>query len=67
MNYKVFTIPPYDREFKRLVKKYRSLKTEYSELISSLEHNPQLRVALASDTLRRPLERHRIARRESAP
>ena len=41
MSYKVFTIPPYDKELKRLAKKYPSLKNEYARLIESLEQNPQ--------------------------
>ncbi|MBE7412645.1 MAG: type II toxin-antitoxin system RelE/ParE family toxin [Leptospiraceae bacterium] len=40
MNFKVFTIPNFDKEFKRLAKKYHSLKKEYGNLISSLEKNP---------------------------
>ena len=41
MSYRVFTIPPYDKELKRLSKKYHSLKNEYAGLIESLEQNPQ--------------------------
>ena len=41
MNYKVATIPPFEKQLKRLAKKYPSLKTEYSELIESLEEKPK--------------------------
>lgn len=41
MSYKVFTIQPFDKELKRLAKKYVSLKKEYAALIESLEQNPQ--------------------------
>lgn len=41
MNYKVFSIPPFDKQLKRLAKKYPSLKKDYSELIDSLEQNPK--------------------------
>ena len=41
MNFKVVTLPNFEREAKRLGKKYRSLKNDLAELISSLEKNPQ--------------------------
>jgi mRNA-degrading endonuclease RelE of RelBE toxin-antitoxin system len=40
MSYKVFTIPPFDKQLKRLVKRYPSLKKEFSELLESLEEDP---------------------------
>ena len=40
MNYNVLTIPPFDRQLRRLVKKFPSLKTEYAQLIESLETEP---------------------------
>lgn len=40
MSYNVVTIPPFDKQLKRLAKKYPSLKDEYSKLIDSLEQNP---------------------------
>lgn len=59
MNYSVLTIPPFDKQLKRLVKKYPSLKIEFSDLIDSLETNPvqgvnlgdncfKIRIAIAS-------------------
>ena len=41
MSYKVETIPNFEREAKRLIKKYRSLKSELSELVSELQNNPE--------------------------
>jgi mRNA-degrading endonuclease RelE of RelBE toxin-antitoxin system len=41
MNFNVLTIPPFDRQLKRLTKKYPSLKAEYIALIYSLEKNPK--------------------------
>jgi mRNA-degrading endonuclease RelE of RelBE toxin-antitoxin system len=41
MNYNVVSIPPFDRQLKRLAKKYPSLKKEYSDLLDSLEENPE--------------------------
>jgi len=46
MNYNVFTIPPFERQLKRLVKKYPSLKTEFAKLLNDLESNPIQGVAL---------------------
>ena len=40
MNYKTFTIPPFDKQLKRLVKKYPSLKSEFASFIENLESNP---------------------------
>ena len=42
MSYTVKTVPHFDREMKRLSKKYVSLKNEYKELIVKLEINPEL-------------------------
>ena len=41
MNYKVISIPKFEKELKRLTKKYPSLKTEYIELVQRLEHGPE--------------------------
>lgn len=41
MNYKVKTIPKFEKELKRLVKKYPSLKNEYFDLVQSLKTSPQ--------------------------
>lgn len=40
MNYDVITIWPFDRQAKRLVKKYPSLKIELQTLFKSLKENP---------------------------
>lgn len=41
MSYNVLTVPPFDKQLKRLAKKYPSLKAEFAELLKSLEHEPQ--------------------------
>ncbi len=41
MSYKIFTIPPFDRQLKRLAKKYPSLKKEFLKLLSEIEENPK--------------------------
>ncbi|MEO8787321.1 MAG: type II toxin-antitoxin system RelE/ParE family toxin [Chitinophagaceae bacterium] len=40
MNFKVLSIPPFDKQLKRLVKKFPSLKGEFAQLLESLEVNP---------------------------
>lgn len=40
MSFEVKTLPRFDREVKALAKKYRSLKNDLSDFISSLETNP---------------------------
>lgn len=40
MSYKVEASDRFDRDIKKLVKKYKSLKDELAELINSLEENP---------------------------
>lgn len=40
MSYSVVSIPPFDRQLKRLSKKYLSLKKEMELLVDSLEKNP---------------------------
>lgn len=41
MNYSVKTIPKFEKNLKKLAKKYPSLKTEYIQLIKSLKENPE--------------------------
>jgi mRNA-degrading endonuclease RelE of RelBE toxin-antitoxin system len=41
MNYRIISIPEFDKDAKRLAKKYPSLKKELSELFHSLASNPQ--------------------------
>lgn len=40
MNYKVKIYPQFEREIKRLSKKYRSIKEDYANLLESLKENP---------------------------
>lgn len=49
MNYNVLPIPPFDRQLKRLSKKYPSLKEEYLQLIDSLEQNPEQGTTLGNN------------------
>jgi mRNA-degrading endonuclease RelE of RelBE toxin-antitoxin system len=48
MNYRVETIDNFEREARRLKKKYRSLKNEISQLIDDLEKNPTLGVPMGN-------------------
>jgi mRNA-degrading endonuclease RelE of RelBE toxin-antitoxin system len=49
MSYNVLTISPFDKQLKRLSKKYPSLKKEFSELIEILENNPEQGIALGNN------------------
>ena len=40
MSYKIISIPNFDRELKRLAKKYPSIKTDMKELVNELIQNP---------------------------
>ncbi|MBI3510146.1 MAG: type II toxin-antitoxin system RelE/ParE family toxin [Bacteroidetes bacterium] len=40
MNYKVEVLPSFEREAKRLYKKYRSIRKDLSQLVIALETNP---------------------------
>lgn len=49
MNYNVISIPPFDKQLKRLSKKYPSLKKEFANLIELLEVKPKQGTALGSN------------------
>ena len=49
MSYKISTIPLFDKQAKRLVKKYPSIKTDLIALINSLETQPAQGVALGNN------------------
>lgn len=49
MPYNVLTIHRFDREFKRLAKKYASLKGEYQKLIEKLEKDPEIGIPLGDN------------------
>ena len=49
MKYKVLSIPPFDRQLKRLSKKYSSLKKEFADLIESLENEPEYGTPLGNN------------------
>lgn len=42
MNYKIVTLIPFEKELKRLAKKYPSLKDEYQNLLQALKNRPDL-------------------------
>ena len=46
MNWTISTVPDFDREAKRLAKKYKSLRTDLSQLQKDLKQNPFLGVEI---------------------
>lgn len=49
MSYSVVTIPPFDRQLKRLAKKYHSLKNDLAELGRQLTDNPAMGKPIGQD------------------
>ena len=49
MSYKVLTIPPFDRQLKRLAKKYASIKQDLAKLEYKLQENPVSGASLGND------------------
>jgi mRNA-degrading endonuclease RelE of RelBE toxin-antitoxin system len=49
MNFKIETLPNFEKEAKRLINKYNSLKKEIRELIDSLEQNPNQGIHLGNN------------------
>jgi len=49
MKYDVLSIPPFERQLKRLVRKFPSLKSEYSNLVDELSENPEKGTALGNN------------------
>jgi mRNA-degrading endonuclease RelE of RelBE toxin-antitoxin system len=41
MSYSIISTNRFEKELKRLAKKFPSLKNEYAELISAIEENPE--------------------------
>lgn len=49
MSYNILTIPPFDKQLKRLAKKYPSLKSDFSALLEILESKPNQGTALGKN------------------
>ena len=49
MSYNIKAIPKFEKELKRLAKKFPSLKTEYVELVQSLKEQPEQGTALGNN------------------
>jgi len=48
MSYNVLTIAYFDKQLKRLVKKYPSLKAEYAGLINTLKNEPNRGISIGN-------------------
>ncbi len=49
MSYKIIPTHRFEKELKRLAKKYPSLKIEFAELISELSTNPEIGIFLGNN------------------
>jgi mRNA-degrading endonuclease RelE of RelBE toxin-antitoxin system len=41
MNYNIVTYPQFEKELKRLAKKYKSLKSDFVTFLQELQENPK--------------------------
>ncbi len=48
MSYRIVPTHRFEKELKRLAKKYRSLKDEFSDLLDDIEQNPKLGTPLGN-------------------
>ncbi len=49
MKYNVLATPPFEKQLKRLAKKYPSLKVEYANLLDALGENPYKGVSIGDN------------------
>ena len=49
MKYDIFTIPPFDKQLKRLSKKYPSIKKDFSAFLKSIKSNPKQGTSLGKN------------------
>ncbi|MDR0305174.1 MAG: type II toxin-antitoxin system RelE/ParE family toxin [Chitinispirillales bacterium] len=49
MNYNIITTPLFEKELKRLVKKYASIKQDYAALLKKLQEEPQSGESIGND------------------
>lgn len=49
MSFRVVTIPPFDRQLKRLARKYQSIKTDLAELGEQLTKTPKMGTHIGQD------------------
>lgn len=49
MSYKISTIPLFDKQLKRLSKKYPSIKQDYIDFLDDLEQNPEQGASLGKN------------------
>ena len=49
MSYNILSIPPFDKQLKRLAKKYPSIKNEFANLLESIEKKPEQGTALGNN------------------
>ena len=49
MNFNITTLPFFDQQLKRLIKKYPSLKNEYAALIADLKDHPKTGTPLGNN------------------
>jgi mRNA-degrading endonuclease RelE of RelBE toxin-antitoxin system len=48
MSYRIATIPKFDKQLKKLIKKYPSFKVEFTNFITSLKEDPEQGIPLGN-------------------
>lgn len=49
MSFKVLSTPNFDREIKKLAKKHRSIKADFSKLLEELKNDPKIGTDIGND------------------
>jgi mRNA-degrading endonuclease RelE of RelBE toxin-antitoxin system len=49
MSYSIYTVPPFDRQFQRLAKKFPSIKKDFIDFLHALKERPEQGTALGNN------------------
>jgi mRNA-degrading endonuclease RelE of RelBE toxin-antitoxin system len=49
MSYSISSIPKFDKQLKKLIKKYPSLKVEFIDFVKDIKRNPEQGIALGNN------------------
>ncbi len=61
MNYKIHTIPRFDKDVKKLKKRFPKIKNDLSQLIQQLKNNPIMGIALSDNIYKIRLQNSSIS------
>ena len=52
MSFRIVALPEFEKELKKLAKKYRSIRDDYSHLLDLLDQNPSLGTPLGKNSFK---------------